>query len=130
MEEITSPNHADLAGSRAKFLAVWGLPIIALIVAIWLDPIVKTVIWLVALTWMGGACLLNARRCGRRHCYFTGPFFLIMAIASALHGFGIVPLGANGWNWLGNTLGIGTAVLWCGPELIWGKYAKRAGTET
>jgi len=29
---------------------------------------------------MGGACLVNAVRCGRLHCYVTGPFFLLGAI--------------------------------------------------
>lgn len=103
------------------------MPVAAIVTAIWLDPVPKTLVWIAALSWMGGACLLNARRCGRRHCYFTGPFFLVMAIAAGLHGFGILPLGLNGWNWLGNTLGIGAVVLWCGPELIWGKYVKRPG---
>lgn len=28
---------------------------------------------------MGAACLVNAARCGRLHCYFTGPYFLMLA---------------------------------------------------
>jgi len=36
-------------------------------------------------------------RCGRVHCYFTGPFLLAMSGASILYGAGVLPLGANGW---------------------------------
>ncbi len=66
---------------------MWGIPIAALIATFWLDPWVKTIVWLVALVRMGVGCLLNARRCGRRHCYITGPFFLIMTVPVAVHGF-------------------------------------------
>ena len=41
--------------------------------------------WPVAFTWMGIACVFNATRCGRMHCYFTGPFFLLLAAVSAAH---------------------------------------------
>jgi type IV secretory pathway VirB2 component (pilin) len=52
--------------------------------------------------------------------YFTGPFFLIMAVAVVLHGTGILWLGANGWIWLGITIVIGGyGVLWLLPERIW-----------
>ena len=42
--------------------------------------VLRNWIWIVALLWMGGACLVNAVRCGRLHCYVTGPFFLLGAI--------------------------------------------------
>jgi len=47
---------------------------------------------------MGVACLLNALRCGRTHCYVTGPFFLILAGVALLYRIGILPLGARGWS--------------------------------
>ena len=64
-------------------------------------PWIRTPTWPIALVWMGTACLANARRCGRTHCYLTGPFFLVMAMAVLLHGYGLVPLGPHGWIWLG-----------------------------
>lgn len=74
---------------------------------------------------MGTACILNALRCGRIHCYLTGPFFLLMAVAVVLHGLGIVWLGPNGWIWLGLTLiVVGGGLLWYLPERVWGKYAR------
>ncbi len=31
---------------------------------------------------MGVACLVNAARCGRLHCYLTGPYFLLLAVGA------------------------------------------------
>jgi hypothetical protein len=73
--------------------------------------------------WMGLACVVNALRCGRIHCYLTGPFFLLMAVATVLHGSAKLSLGANGWWWLGLTLiFVGGGLLWYLPERMWGKY--------
>ena len=84
------------------------------------------IVWTIALTWMGAACLINASRCGRTHCYLTGPFFLVMAVLSVLHGFDLVSLGDYGWLWLGLSLVvIGGGLLWLLPERIWGKFRTR-----
>lgn len=47
---------------------------------------VRAAIWTIALAWMGSACILNARRCGRTHCRFTGPYYLATIIP--VIGFG------------------------------------------
>jgi hypothetical protein len=74
---------------------------------------------------MAAGCLVNARRCGRMHCYFTGPFPILMGLASLSYGFGELPLGSSGWNWLGGvTLG-GAVLLGFVPELLFGKYRRR-----
>jgi hypothetical protein len=39
---------------------------------------------------MGVACLVNARGCGRLHCFVTGPLFLIASLASALDAFEVL----------------------------------------
>jgi hypothetical protein len=41
-------------------------------------------IWAAALAWMGLGCVLNARRCHRRHRYFSGPIFFVGALVVAL----------------------------------------------
>lgn len=51
------------------------------------------VIWIVALTWMGTACILNARRCGRTHCRYTGPYYLLMIAPVIVLGSGLVAAG-------------------------------------
>jgi hypothetical protein len=118
-EDHSQNKPSDWAGNAHSFGRVWGIPIIALV---WVPHPAKTLLWTAALGWMGVACLMNARRCGRTHCFYTGPFFLIMAFVGLLHGFQIVPLGAGGWTWIGIATGIGTGGLWCLTEKILGKY--------
>ncbi|WP_283813340.1 hypothetical protein [Bradyrhizobium sp. Leo121] len=38
----------------------------------------KSVIWIIALIWMGTARMLNARSCTRTHCRYIGPYYLAM----------------------------------------------------
>jgi len=51
-----------------------------MLVALFLSVPVRAVAWTVALIWMGSACILNARQCGRTHCPYTGPYYLAMII--------------------------------------------------
>lgn len=117
----------DWVSRPGRYVVAWGLPMAALIVAVFLPPLARTVIGTAALLWMGAACLANAARCGRTHCYFTGPFFLILAAGVALHGFGIFWLGPDGWIWLGITIVAGAVILWWLPEWMWGKFVKFSG---
>jgi hypothetical protein len=73
---------------------------------------------------MAAGCLINARRCGRIHCYFTGPFLSLMALASLSYGFGWLPLGSGGWNWIAGVTLAGAVILGCVPELLFGKYRR------
>ena len=111
-------------------ILIWIVPTIILVATVYVDKhIVESylvVIWPVLLTFMGVACLVNARRCGRLHCFITGPFFLILAALSLLYGLGIIPLGMYGWQWLVYILVIGSCVLTCVPEWLFGKYVRRA----
>jgi hypothetical protein len=71
---------------------------------------------------MGAACVANAARCGRTHCYLTGPFYLAMAAATAAHGTGMTSLGSEGWLWIAAAIVVGTVVLWIVPERLFGKF--------
>ena len=84
----------------------------------------RTAVWTIALIVLGSACLANALRCGRVHCYITGPFFLLMALASLLYGLGILPLGGSGWNVIGAAILVGAIALTCLPEIFFGKYRR------
>ena len=91
------PDHnqgaTDLACSRYAVL-LWWLPVAALVVgANW--PKLELLLWFPAFLVMGAACLANAARCGRIHCYATGPLFLIASAYVALHGFRLVPMQTN-----------------------------------
>ncbi len=41
---------------------------------------------------MGAGCLANATRCGRLHCYLTGPVYILAALYVALSLFGVIHL--------------------------------------
>jgi len=84
----------------------------------------RSVVWAGCLGVMAAGCLANARRCGRVHCYFTGPFLALMALASLSYGFGALPLGTWGWNWIGGATLCGAVVLTWVPEFLYGKYRR------
>jgi hypothetical protein len=98
---------------------IWGIPAVALSAS---PQRYLVVAWPVLLTFMGAACIVNARRCGRVHCYFTGPFLLLLAVLSLLYGVGVLPLGAHGWSTLSALLVVGSAVLIWVPEWLVGRY--------
>lgn len=126
----TSCKSRDILSSWWRALAVFWLPAIAMVAAgsSGLSNGWRTIIWTVALGIMGTACLVNARACGRVHCYLTGPFFLVMAFVTLLYGLGALPLGRNGWNVIGLTILVGAVALCCLPEMFFGKYRKGHAT--
>jgi hypothetical protein len=83
------------------------------------------ILWSTSLAVMGVACLLNASRCGRVHCRFTGPFFILASVASLGYGLGFLPLGPSGWNWIGVGTIIGALGLTFIPELFLGRYRQK-----
>ena len=122
---ITSPSRDILSRPLLAFVVFW-IPAIAIAVTGrsqfgvgW-----RTIVWTAALSIMGIACIANAVRCGRIHCHISGPFFLVMAIATVLYGLGVLPLGTHGWNLIGLTILVGGIALCCLPELFLGKYRK------
>jgi hypothetical protein len=86
---INGQKPDDLACGRSA-LWLWCLPVVALFVGFGLGPL-RLPVWLVAFAVMGGACVVNAMRCGRLHCYLTGPLFLMAALYCALALLRIVP---------------------------------------
>ena len=134
--DICASDRRDLA-SGPRFWLIFILPIVVLsftgtVRTPFLDRVLApylVVIWPVLLTFMGGACLYNARYCGRLHCYITGPFFLLLAAVALLYGLGWLPLGSNGWTWLANLLILGSIVLTFVPERIFGKYVGRSTSQ-
>lgn len=113
----------DLSGRAGDFLAIWGVPVV-IATALSLPSVpnwLSAIAWTTAFTWMGGACLLNARRCGRLHCYFSGPILLFGAVLAAATGFGAVEFGAQGMTAvIAATLVL--AALTYLLEHVWGRY--------
>ncbi len=71
---------------------------------------------------MGIACLANAARCGRVHCYITGPLFLLAAAYVVLAEFHVIPMRPGVF--LDVVLLL--IVLACLAELPLGRYRKNA----
>jgi hypothetical protein len=101
---------------------LWGAPIAIGVSTNFLGlSLARTaLIWAVAFAWMGTGCVLNALRCGRLHCYISGPVLWLGAIAAALAGFGVVP-GRNALGYVIN-LTAGLTVLSFLSEWVWGMY--------
>lgn len=114
----------DLAKKPGTMWLLWGLPTAIILLSGYVarSAWIVTISWTVSLAVMGGACVVNARGCGRMHCYFTGPFFLIMAVASLAYGLHWLPLGPHGWNYVGAILLAGAVLLCFVPEWLWGRY--------
>ncbi len=115
-------NHGDWVARRRTLALGWGLPSAALLCSLFVESPWRAWVWVPSLLWMGAACLLNAIRCGRTHCYFTGPFFLLMACVTLFYGLGLLALGPRPWIWLGLGLLAGTTGLWWGTERLWGRF--------
>jgi hypothetical protein len=116
----------DILSSPRLAFAFFCLPAIAIAVtgSAGFGDAWRTVVWTAALSTMGMACMANAVRCGRLHCYITGPFFVAMAVVTLLYGLGILPLGASGWKLIGLTILAGAIAFCCLPELFLRKYRK------
>ena len=121
-QRIGVQNAKDWAESLGGYLIAWGIPSIILIAAGLVDPAQRAIIWAGVLVWMGAGCLLNARRCGRTHCRYTGPYYLLMIVPAALLGAGILAAGSWAWWLLGAMILLGSKVIWVATEVLWGKY--------
>jgi len=97
MSKSVSEQQQDWVGTTRSFTLAWGLPILVIVASAFAENPLRTLVWAAALAWMGTACLLNARRCGRTHCRYTGPYYLLLTIPVVLHGTQVVSLGAHGW---------------------------------
>src|SRR5215831_3751865 len=114
------PERDLLCGGLSTCL-LWCIPWFAFVLGFWAPPAFKMLLWTTSLAFLGVACLVNASRCGRVHCRFTGPFFILGALVSLGYGVGLLQLGTSGWQWIGAVTIVGAIVLTCIPELILGR---------
>ena len=122
------PNDAleasnDWLGSAHTHALAWWLPQAAIVAGLIAPVPIRTAIWIIALLWMGTACLLNARRCGRTHCRYTGPYYLAMIVPVLALGSEVVAVGLYGWLVLGVLILAGSKILWWATERAWGKFS-------
>jgi len=106
---------------RTSLLA-WWIPEAAILAGLLVPVTVRAAIWINALSWMGTACILNARRCGRRHCRYTGPYYLAMIAPVLVLASGIVSTDLYTWLFLGVLILAGSKIIWWATERAWGKF--------
>jgi len=113
----------DWLGSTHTSLLAWWMPKAAIVAGLFVPASVRAVIWIIALIWMGTACLINARRCNRTHCRYTGPYYLAMIVPVMALGAGLVAVGILGWVCLAVIILGGSGLIWWATERAWGKFS-------
>jgi len=109
----------DLVSSKLAWL-LWYLPLAVFIVGtFWQKG--RVWLWTPTLLVAGISCVINAKRCGRLHCHFTGPLYLLGALTALLSGLGVVAMPCI-WILVGI---VGGSVLAFVPEWIGRKYTGR-----
>jgi Ca2+/Na+ antiporter len=111
-----------LANTRTNALA-WRIPQVAILGGLLVPELVRSAIWIIALIWMGAACILNARRCNRTHCRYTGPYYLAMIVPVLALGSGAVSVSFYAWLALACVILLGSRLVWWATELAWGRYS-------
>jgi hypothetical protein len=111
----------DWLGNTRTSLMAWWVPTALIVAGLWVSAPLRTGTWVAALAWMGLACLLNAKRSGRTHCRFTGPYYLLM-IAPTL-AFGITDAPLYAWLVLAAFVLLGDKIIWWATEHAWGTFS-------
>jgi hypothetical protein len=111
-----------LSGARTNLLA-WWIPQGAIVVSLLAPVPARSAIWILALIWMGSACLLNARRCRRTHCRYTGPYYLAMTLPVLALGSGVLSTVFHDWLILAFVILLGGKIIWWATERAWSKFS-------
>jgi len=123
MASDTVQRSRDWLRSPRTNLLAWWIPQAAIVAGLFVPAPGRTVIWIVALTWMGTACILNARRCGRTHCRYTGPYYLAMIAPVLVLASGVMSVDSYGWLILAVFILAGSKIIWWATERAWGEFS-------
>jgi hypothetical protein len=116
-------NSRDWLRSPRTNLVAWWVPQAAIFAGLFVPVPVRAVTWIIAPLWMGTACMLNARRCGRTHCRYTGPYYLAMIVPVLVVASGIISADFYGWLVLGALILVGSRIIWWATERAWGQFS-------
>lgn len=101
----------------------WWIPLAAILAGLFVPIPIRALVWTIALVWMGIACILNSKRCGRTHCRYTGPYYLMTIVPVLVLGIGAVPSGVHEWIALVVLIAGGSNLIWWATERAWGKFS-------
>ena len=121
MTNSPAQTSRDWLGSVHTSLLAWWVPKAAIVAGLlWPVPI-RAVSWTIALIWIGTACILNARRCNRTHCRYTGPYYLVMIVP--VLALALTSAGTYAWMLLAALILGGSWLIWWATERAWGKFS-------
>jgi hypothetical protein len=123
MATDTVQRSRDWLSDRRTNVVAWWIPKAAIVVGLFVPPPMRAVMWIISLVWMGAACILNSRRCGRTHCRYTGPYYLAMIAPVLVLASGIISVDLLGWFTLAVLILGGSLVIWWATERAWGKFS-------
>ena len=124
MSNPTADTSRDWLSSKRASMLAWWFPLVSIIGGLFVPVSLRTAGWVIALGWMGTACMLNARRCNRTHCRYTGPYFLALIVPVMALGTGPVTVGVLGWLSLAVLIVGGSGLIWWATERAWGKFSQ------
>src|SRR5258707_12231875 len=117
MTNAPTQTSRDWLGSMHTSLLAWWVPKATILAGLFVPVSVRAVIWIIALIWMGTACILNARRCNRTHCGYTGPYYLAMIAPVVV--LGIVSAWIYSWMFLSRLIVAGSWLICWAAERGW-----------
>ena len=120
---IVQSSRDWLSSPRTSALA-WWIPKAVIVAALFIPAPARTGMWIVALIWMGTACILNSRRCGRTHCRYTGPYYLVMIAPVLVLASGVISAEFYAWLSLAVLILGGSMIIWWATERAWGKFMR------
>jgi hypothetical protein len=121
MADDAAERLRDWLSSQSTSLVAWWIPQTSILASLFAAEPVRVAIWVIALAWMGTACIFNARRCQRTHCRFTGPFYLAMIVP--VLALSAVSTSAIWWFVLAAFILVGDKFIWWASERAWGKFS-------
>jgi len=121
MKDRPAMEGGDITRNWGRLFLTYGVPFIAMQLVGNLSNSALAVAgtWAAGFGVMGIACLSNALRCRRVHCWFTGPWFLLAAVLTVLRYLEVISMS---WSTILNGGLFGALLLFIISEIIWGKY--------
>jgi hypothetical protein len=119
----TAQSSRDWLASPRTSLLAWWIPQAAIVGGLLAPVPARTALWVIVLIWMGTACILNSKRCGRTHCRYTGRYYLAMIVPVLVLGLDMVSAGFYAWLLMSVVILAGSKIIWWATERAWGKFS-------
>lgn len=120
----TSAAGQDLVRT-SSCLWIWGLPGALLLAADaawhahWLPTVAAGLVFTLCIAWIGIACYINGRRCGRTHCMIDGYLLPPLAVLGLLNVAGITSIRWQSYlNIFLLIIIVGFVLECCGPKYL------------